>query len=153
MTASLTGYIAEKRAHGVPWSHIANMAGCCAEDLRPFHGLDLKVEAVEPKAEPVTHPAPVLDAPAATVQPKRRRREPGGLLLAVMLAVGDGYSTSLRIAGLLETSGDNVNGALARLEAAKHVDRASHPLASPVVWAPTDVGMAWLRVQLVEGFE
>lgn len=77
----------------------------------------------------------------------------GGLLVAVMLAVGDGYSTSLRIAVLLDTSADNVNGALTRLEAAKHVDRVSHPLASPVVWAPTDAGMAWLRTNLVEGFK
>lgn len=90
--------------------------------------------------------APVIDYPAY-------RREPGGLRLAVLFAVGEGYTTSLRIASLLETSIDNVNGALRALEHEHHVIRDSDYAVSPVVWKITDRGWSKLRQDLAEGFE
>lgn len=153
MNAALTSYVAEKRAAGVPWPHIANMAGCCEDDLGVYRLAEAcGVRAAAPPStktpRPLSEPIFEEDAP-----PGRQRREPGGLLLAVLYAVGDGYSTSLKIAGLLDTSIDNVNGALGRLEVAAHVCRASDPLVSPVVWMATDQGMKHLRAQLYEGFE
>lgn len=47
---------------------------------------------------------------------KTDRREPGGLERAVLMLVHDGFSTSLKIADILDTSIDNVNGALSRLQ-------------------------------------
>ena len=157
MNANLTSYVVEKRAHGVPWDHIANMAGCCADDLGAYRVAEARgllvappsPPAIEPlKAEPLL-PKPIRPAPAST----RRRRGPGGLLTAVLFAVGDGYSTSLTIAALLETSIDNVNNALGRLDAAGHVARASDAYTFPVVWMATEEGMTWLCCQLAEGYD
>lgn len=89
---------------------------------------------------------PAIDYPAY-------RRSPGGLVLAVLYAVGDGYATSLTVAALLETSIDNVNGALNRLERGAHVLRLSAWGASPVFWGITEPGRQYLRAQMWEGFE
>lgn len=66
------------------------------------------------------------------------RREPGGLERAVLMLVGDGYQTSVSIAQVLDTSNDNVNGALGRLERGGCVSR--HYAAVPVKWIITDAG-------------
>lgn len=159
MTAgNLSGYVAEKRAHGIPWNHIANMAGCCADDLGAYRVAEARGLLVAPPAPTPAVPAPVVKAaPLSVAQaepaPRRRRRGPGGLLLAVLFAVGDGYSTSLTISALIETSIDNVNGALRRLEASDHVEPVSEWNVSPVVWAATEGGMAHLRCQMAEGFD
>lgn len=148
MTSShLASYVAEQRAKGVPWDHVANMAGCSAADLLAFRSIDTGGAAPAPE--------PAVDLPAAAPRRARKtgRRGPGGLLLAVLLAIGDGYGTSLRIATLLDTSIDNVNGALGRLEMAGHTARASGPMISPVVWMATDAGMKHLRQQMAEGFD
>lgn len=89
---------------------------------------------------------PVIDYPG-------NRREPGGLRLAVLFSVGEGYSTSLRAAALLETSIDNVNGALRALEHDMLVVRTSDYAVSPVVWDITDLGRAKLRADLAEGYD
>ena len=91
--------------------------------------------ALKPRVE-----KPVIDYPAY-------RREPGGLTTAVLLAVGDGYDTSLKIANLLNTSIDNVNGALGRLLSALYVSRWGF---SPVTWTITDAGRRNLRAVLWE---
>jgi hypothetical protein len=70
------------------------------------------------------------------------RREPGGLLCAVLTCVNDGDSTSTAIAKRLETSIDNVNGALGRLFNAKHVWRPIGVI--PVVWYITVAGQTAL---------
>lgn len=90
--------------------------------------------------------APVIDYPAY-------RRGPGGLVLAVLYLVGDGYDTSLKLAHMLETSLDNINGALGRLEHGLHTQRSSPWGQSPVFWAITESGRSYLRAQLWEGFE
>lgn len=66
------------------------------------------------------------------------RREPGGLERAVLMLVGDGYQTSVAIARVLDTSIDNVNGALVRLERGGCVSRRY--AAVPVNWTITDAG-------------
>jgi len=66
------------------------------------------------------------------------RREPGGLERAVLILVGDGYQTSISIARVLETSIDNVNGALGRLHHSRMVSRAFDCV--PVFWTITPTG-------------
>lgn len=66
------------------------------------------------------------------------RREPGGLERAVLMLVGDSYQTSLAIAQVLETSIDNVNGALGRLERGGCVSRRY--AAVPINWTITEAG-------------
>lgn len=66
------------------------------------------------------------------------RREPGGLERAVLILVHDGYQTSIAIARVLETSIDNVNGALARLRNNRMVTRASETV--PLFWTITAIG-------------
>lgn len=66
------------------------------------------------------------------------RREPGGLERAVLMLVGDGYQTGVAIARVLNTSIDNVNGALGRLERGGCVSRRY--AAVPVNWTITDAG-------------
>jgi len=65
------------------------------------------------------------------------RREPGGLERAVLMLVIDGYDYSSKIARVLETSIDNVNGALARLHYSGTVSRTSY---LPVQWFATETG-------------
>lgn len=66
------------------------------------------------------------------------RREPGGLERAVLMLIGDGYHTSLTIAQVLETSIDNVNGALGRLERGGCISRRY--AAVPINWTITEAG-------------
>jgi hypothetical protein len=66
------------------------------------------------------------------------RREPGGLERAVLMLVNDGFSTSLRIAAVLETSIDNVNGAIGRLQTKRCVS-ASYDTV-PRFWTITATG-------------
>jgi hypothetical protein len=71
------------------------------------------------------------------------RREPGGLERAVLMLVVDGFDTSFTIANILETSTDNVNGALGRLHARLCVNRG--PFEVPVQWFPTETGRKRVR--------
>lgn len=66
------------------------------------------------------------------------RREPGGLERAVLILVGDGYHMSPGIARVLETSIDNVNGALGRLERGGTIQRRRDQL--PIYWTITEAG-------------
>lgn len=68
------------------------------------------------------------------------RREPGGLCRAVLILVNDGYKSSAGIARILETSIDNVNGALSRLYQRKMVTRPIDSL--PVHWRITATGLS-----------
>lgn len=76
-----------------------------------------------------------------------QRRAPGGLKLAVLFAVGEGYTTSGRIAELLDTSRDNVNGALSRLLEDSYVARWDQ---MPVSWQITNLGRQKLKCDLWE---
>lgn len=81
---------------------------------------------------------PAIDYPA-------HRRPPGGLRVSVLYLVGDGYDTSLKVAALLLTSVDNVNGALRWLEDAGRVKRWP---GSPLAWTITETGRHALRAEL-----
>lgn len=66
------------------------------------------------------------------------RREPGGLMCAVLVLVGDGYQHSTEIARILDISVDNANGALSRLAAARCIKRRISEI--PVMWLITEEG-------------
>lgn len=66
------------------------------------------------------------------------RRDPGGLERAILILVHDGYKTSNAIARILETSIDNVNGGLARLNSGRLVSRSYETV--PVFWTITPTG-------------
>lgn len=66
------------------------------------------------------------------------RREPGGLMCAVLVLVGDGYQHSTEIARILDISVDNANGALSRLAGARCIRR--RPCEVPVLWSITEEG-------------
>lgn len=66
------------------------------------------------------------------------RREPGGLERAVLILVHDGCQTSIAIARILQTSIDNVNGALARLNNSGMTSRSYDTV--PVFWTITSTG-------------
>lgn len=150
--APLYMFAAEKRAVGTPWPHIANMAGCPIDTLRPYMGvLKFRRPASTPApAAPVVPaaPRPTESAEVVTGKVQERkttttRREPGGLACAVLLLVGDGYRTSLAIARVLDTSIDNVNGALGRLERGGGIRRRHR--SSPVLWEITETGKIQVR--------
>lgn len=66
------------------------------------------------------------------------RREPGGLMRAVLMLVGDGYAHSSQIARVLDISIDNANGALSRLFLAELIRREPNDI--PVNWSITAAG-------------
>lgn len=106
-------------------------------DVRKFERMTAKVPLRQ------TVDTYVIDYPG-------QRRAPGGLTLAVLFAVGDGYDTSQKIADLLDTSIDNVNGALSRLAQGHYVNRWG---TKQVQWTISNAGRVKLRCELAEGTE
>lgn len=142
MSADLSSFALDKRSQGVPWPHIANMAGCPLDSLRPL--MASITYSVQLRATPAPAPAPRPDKTRKTR--KTDRRAPGGLMRAVLLLVGDGYPTSLQIARVLDISIDNANGALSRLSGADLIRRKTHDV--PVQWVISEAGYRVLRDDL-----
>jgi len=137
MSSDVTAFALDKRSKGVPWPHIANMAGCPLDTLRPFMASITYAVSVKRQAAP---------EPQASKTRKTDRRAPGGLMRAVLLLVGDGYPTSVQIARVLEISIDNANGALSRLLGADLIRRKAHSV--PIQWAISETGYRVLRDDL-----